>query len=231
MASGRAGSEARSRQRAGSDDQHNRPVANLTASPHANGASPSGSRRGASASVLPLRLGMRFKRNLPFEQWVLIGRSAAMRADASLWWLGDWLLYGAHTYGGRYKQGIELTGLDYQTLRNYATVARRFEISRRRERLSFHHHAELCPLPPEQQDTWLDRAEAGGWSRNELRRRLRTERQLDRPPGPTRVAVMVDAERQARWRQAAEASGRGLTPWIVETLDSAARALIDEPPN
>jgi hypothetical protein len=45
---------------------------------------------------------------------------------------------------------IVATGLDYQTLRNYAAVARRFELSRRRDNLSFHHHAELCALSESQ---------------------------------------------------------------------------------
>ena len=41
--------------------------------------------------------------------------------------------------------------LDYQTLRNYAWVARRFAMSRRRDTLSFGHHAEVPALPePEQ---------------------------------------------------------------------------------
>jgi hypothetical protein len=45
------------------------------------------------------------------------------------------------------KEGIELSGLDYQTVRNDSMVARGFEMSRRRDNLSFQHHAEVCALP------------------------------------------------------------------------------------
>ena len=54
-------------------------------------------------------------------------------------------------------------------------VARLFELSGRRDKLSFQHHAEVCALLPAQQDRRLDQAEGEGWSRNELRRHLRAE--------------------------------------------------------
>ena len=44
-------------------------------------------------------------------------------------------------------------------------VAHKFEISRRRENLSFSHHAEVTALEPAEQDDWLDRAEAEKWAR------------------------------------------------------------------
>ena len=56
--------------------------------------------RGSSVgAVMPMRLGMRFSRGLRFEQWVAIGRRVAERSDASLWWLGDWLIFGSRMYG------------------------------------------------------------------------------------------------------------------------------------
>jgi hypothetical protein len=117
--------------------------------------------------------GVRFDPLLPFEAWKELGGRLGLYANATSWWLGDWLAFGQMKYGRRYKEAIAATGLDYQTLRNYAVVARRFELSRRRDDLTFQHHAELCALHDEEQDRWLDRASAGHWSRNELRRRLR----------------------------------------------------------
>jgi hypothetical protein len=95
---------------------------------------------------------MRFSSTFSFQKWLEVGRRVRIHEDASRWWLGDWLNYGKRMYGRRYKRGVELTGLDYQTLRNYAMVARRFEMSRRRDKLSFQHHAELCALSNEVQD-------------------------------------------------------------------------------
>jgi hypothetical protein len=56
-------------------------------------------------------------------------------------------------------------------------VASRFEPSRRRPGLSFSHHAELAGLAPEDQELWLDRAEAGGLSVRALRTELRKARE------------------------------------------------------
>ncbi|MGN5376760.1 LmbU family transcriptional regulator [Streptomyces lasalocidi] len=72
--------------------------------------------------------GMLFPQNLPERSWERIGTDLRELVNSSAWWLADWLIYGETTYGWRrYKEAIERTGLDYQTLRNYAWVARRFE--------------------------------------------------------------------------------------------------------
>lgn len=81
-------------------------------------------------------------------------------------------------------RAIEACGLDYQTLRNYAWVARKFELDRRRETLSFQHHAEVSSVAPGEQDKWLDPAEEFNWSRNELRRNIRAHRQRDTKSEP-----------------------------------------------
>ncbi|WP_262699306.1 MULTISPECIES: LmbU family transcriptional regulator [Streptomyces] len=118
--------------------------------------------------------GMVFPRNLSERSWEQIGASLRELVNSSAWWLADWLIYGEVTYGWRrYKEAVERTGLDYQTLRNYAWVARRFEHDRRRDSLSFAHHAEVTRLSPPEQDYWLRKAEQQKWSRNALRRAVR----------------------------------------------------------
>ncbi|MGW3917098.1 LmbU family transcriptional regulator [Streptomyces sp. NPDC005070] len=127
---------------------------------------------GSQATVQ--KSGMVLPPNLPERSWERIGANLRELVNSSAWWLADWLLYGEATYGWRrYKEAIERTGLDYQTLRNYAWVARRFEHHRRRDSLSFAHHAEVTRLSPPEQDYWLRRAEQQKWSRNELRRAVR----------------------------------------------------------
>lgn len=118
--------------------------------------------------------GMIFPQNLSERSWERIGTNLRELVNSSAWWLADWLIYGEAAYGWRrYKEAIERTGLDYQTLRNYAWVARRFEHDRRRDSLSFAHHAEVTRLSPQEQDYWLRKAEQQKWSRNELRRAVR----------------------------------------------------------
>jgi hypothetical protein len=90
-------------------------------------------------------------------------------------------------YGPRYKEAIAATGLDYQTLRNSAVVARRFAPSRRRDNLSFQHHAEVCALSDDDQDLWLDVAAMRGWSKRDLRRHIRAGNDA----APTRASSSV----------------------------------------
>lgn len=117
---------------------------------------------------------MLFPQDLSQRSWERIGTGLRELTNSSAWWLADWLIFGEAAYGlRRYREAIERTGLDYQTLRNYAWVARRFEHHRRRDGLSFAHHAEVTRLSPPEQDYWLRRAEQRKWSRNELRRALR----------------------------------------------------------
>jgi hypothetical protein len=171
---------------------------------------------------------MRFDPLMPIETWKLVGARIGGYAEATTWWLGDWLLFGRIKYGRRYKDGIALTGLDYQTLRNYAVVARRFDPSRRRDNLSFQHHAEVCALSDELQDLWLDLAGANGWSKSELRRHLRAAMADSLPGTPaTSVRLVVEARRDERWRAAAQLSGCALETWMTRCLDAAASAQLE----
>lgn len=118
--------------------------------------------------------GVIFPQDLSQQSWERIGASLRELTNSTAWWLADWLIFGETTYGlRRYREAIERTGLDYQTLRNYAWVARRFEHHRRRDSLSFAHHAEVTRLSPPEQDYRLRKAEQEKWSRNELRREVR----------------------------------------------------------
>ena len=100
-------------------------------------------RRSEPGHLVVPRMGLEFPRQLPFEAWLVVGSQLAAAAS-SAWCLGDWLAYGQAACAGRYRDAVELTGLDYQTLRNYAWVAGRFELSRRRDTLSFGHHAGVA---------------------------------------------------------------------------------------
>ena len=113
---------------------------------------------------------------MPIGAWRNLGRQIFVISDSSAWWLGDWLIYGQSEYPDRYKHAIAETNLDYQTLRNYAWVARRFVPGRRREKVSFQHHAEVASFPEDEQDALLTLVELHGWSRNELRRQIQRRR-------------------------------------------------------
>jgi hypothetical protein len=183
---------------------------------------------GGIAGVAARRSGLYLPDRLPLRAWQKIGEQVSLVADSAAWWLGDWLLYGQSHYVNRYKQAIEQTSLDYQTLRNYAWVARRFPMSRRRDSLSFGHHAEAAALPTADQVVWFDRAELFGWSRNELRKRIRASRGAAEPgrPPPVVLQVAVAPEREHRWQEAASRMNQQLEEWVALVLDEAAEFVL-----
>ncbi|MHA5051035.1 LmbU family transcriptional regulator [Streptomyces sp. SD15] len=196
--------------------------------------------------------GMIFPENLSERSWERIGTSLRELVNSSAWWLADWLIYGETTYGWRrYKEAIERTGLDYQTLRNYAWVGRRFEHHRRWDSLSFAHHAEVARLSPPEQDYWLRKAEQQKWSRNELRRTVRASlaAQSDTTEIPSssddekqevpRLAESAAAEKRRQkvttltielsagqleyYSKAAAAHGLPVGKWVTQMLETAER--------
>lgn len=172
------------------------------------------------------KTGLRLPAEMTIAQWQRVGTQLANLFDASAWALGDWAHRGEWEFGSKYRTAIATTGLDYGTLRNYASVAGRFDVSRRRDKLSFGHHAVVVALPIDAQDRWLDQAERYGWSVRELRDQIRGGRELG-PVVPlmAQVRVVVDQEREQRWERAAEAARCELVDWIANTLDAAAAEL------
>jgi hypothetical protein len=123
--------------------------------------------------------------------WVEQGRWLGAIGRASAWWIGDWIRYGSARYGDKYVAAAHVTGYDVQSLMNMAYVSSHFEVERRRPGLSFSHHAELASLAPEDQELWLDRAEAGGWSVRVLRAELRKARGRSVARGAQDEEIMV----------------------------------------
>ena len=124
-------------------------------------------------SISVQKSGLLFRDKPSLRSWEEAGRHLFSLANSSTWWIADWLVYGERVFKDRYLEVAGRTGLEYQTLRNYVWVARRFERERRRDSLSFGHHAEVAALDQPEQDYWLRKAEDLGWSRNELRRQVR----------------------------------------------------------
>lgn len=184
---------------------------------------------GGDAGIKARRVELDMPPDLTFEAWRHIGRSLNTITSSSGWWLGDWLVYGQNRFPGRYRVVLEETSLDYQTLRNYAWVARRFPACRRRDGLSLQHHAEIAALPEAEQDRWLERAEREKWSTRRLRKELRQARKLSdkaqSKDATTKVIMSLDVNRKDLWVQAAQAAEMPLLDWITKVLDEAAVAV------
>jgi uncharacterized protein (DUF1778 family) len=175
---------------------------------------------------------------MTFQRWLSVGVKLSELATSSAWCLGDWLIYGETTYSDRYRQAIEQTSLDYQTLRNYAWVARRFHHERRRPTLSFGHHAEVTALPEPEREYWLRQAEKLSWSRNRLRREVRasmkeresSEEEVESATGRPRTTLnlSVSSEQKEIYRLAATAYGLSLEEWIMQVLEQAAKETVPQ---
>ncbi len=183
------------------------------------------------AQVLLTRVGLQIPAELSYDDWARAGHRLSGIVDSSSWCLGDWLVYGKKHYADRYKRAIDAAGLQYQTLRNYAWVSRRFELHRRRPRLTFQHHAEVASLPLRDQERLLDEAEQQMWTTKQLRTRIRDERTVHTSETGNPVIIPrieVPDARLAWWREAADQSGMPFEDWVRVTLDGAAEEALED---
>jgi hypothetical protein len=97
--------------------------------------------------------------DLEVTEWTVLGRRLGTIGRGVAWWIGDWVNYGNARFGQKYSRAARITGYDVQSLMNMAYVASRFDEYRRRQSLSWSHHAELAPLSIEYQEMWLENAE------------------------------------------------------------------------
>lgn len=103
------------------------------------------------------------------SQWENCGEVLDTMSKATQWAIGDWYLHGEQEWGRKYDDCQERFGIEYQTVANLVSVARKFEFSRRRENLTWSHHEEVAGLDPFEADLLLDEAEEQEWTRKQIR--------------------------------------------------------------
>lgn len=116
---------------------------------------------------------LRLPADLDFEDYEALGVFFGRVKRTTSWLIGDFILFGESVYGEKYAQAADMTGLAPQTLANYASVCKHIPPSRRRAGVSFSLHQEVAYLTPSEQVEWLDRAEAGGWTKEILRSEMK----------------------------------------------------------
>lgn len=114
-------------------------------------------------------VGIKFLGELDHQEWVDLGTKLGNAGRSIGFLVGDWLNYGdgkakygqyPHAEGGIYHDAIKITGLDYNTLRMYARVARDIQFDTRVSNLSFEHHRKVASLKDaEDKQKWLRIAE------------------------------------------------------------------------
>jgi len=144
--------------------------------------------------------------------WREVGKTLVMARSATRWWVGDWWMFGEHRYGDRMAlvTADDWDGPSYQTCANAAVVCRAFQTYRRREVLSFAHHAEVAGLPANEADALLD------WAEEEIA-----------ATGKVRAVRALRDEKQ--WRQEQQHGGRvaiAVTKTPVAPLSTAVPVVI-----
>jgi hypothetical protein len=121
--------------------------------------------------------------DLQYEEWRSTLLAVSRIGKAVQFWLGDALLYGENRFGELMAQAASETGYSEESLRGFLWVASRIPPSVRRLTLSWSHHQVAAGS--EDPETWLDTAEASGWTVKELRHAIK-------PPVPKAVCGMED---------------------------------------
>jgi len=93
--------------------------------------------------------GATFEKTMTQAEWIHAGVALRTAGVASAFALGDWLNFGAETFPKDYQEAMKQTGLAYGTLRNLASVCKRFPIEKRFANLSLEHHRLLAPIKDE----------------------------------------------------------------------------------
>jgi uncharacterized Zn-finger protein len=137
---------------------------------------PTAATREARDAVTISAIAWQPRRGMDVAEWLHQGKRLGAIGRGSAWWIGDWVNYGNTKFGEKYTRAARITGYDSQSLMNMAYVASRIDISRRREELSWSHHAEVAALPTDEQEYWLRATKDDGLSVHRLREKLRALR-------------------------------------------------------
>lgn len=161
-------------------------------------------------------LGLEITADVSFTEWKQFAADLRRLEQGLHWVIGDLFLYARGRLDEwsppagegdapdlRYQDLIEATGYSYKTLRNIVSVCANVPMSRRRDNLSFSHHAEVAYLDETQQEDWLDQAAMQRWSRNQLRAALQAGQVTPaaRPAWDARLDRFEKLVTQRQWRK------------------------------
>ena len=157
-----------------------------------------------NATALPIhvpnctltRVGLSLRDGLDVSEWADIGDFLMRIREGILWCLGDYINFGNHEFGEKYGErlkqfgkNVEARGYSKKTLYQAAWVAKKIDISRRLETLSWNHHLAVAGQGPEDQTKFLQWADEKKATVEQLREKIRedgkdevaTEENLDIP--------------------------------------------------
>jgi hypothetical protein len=105
-----------------------------------------------------------------YATWVKVGRWLGGINNRTRLWIADWIEEGNRQgYRHTYDDLKEITGLEKETLYNYASIGRRVPIGNRVAGNKTSWYAAVAPLPGYDQRKVLRKANEEGWDRDMLR--------------------------------------------------------------
>jgi len=138
---------------------------------------------------------LEFDPSLTFDEWIEAGRFLKQVEGSVQFWVGDWLNFGKRKYEhGKYEQALIDLGYEYGTLADFSYVSNSVESSLRNENLGFRHHKEVAPLPPGEQEQWLEKAEEEHLSVRELRTQIKEAKRPEPVPIPDGIYRVIYAD-------------------------------------
>jgi len=121
--------------------------------------------------VVLTRTGAVISDDISLEDWGhALGVCQAM-ANATMWSLGDLLVYGHEhaQWGETYSQFLDMTGKSYSSLTKAAYLARQYPHDERIEGLSWSHHMEAASIKDkDERHQLLTQAKDEGWTREQI---------------------------------------------------------------
>ncbi|MEO1666671.1 MAG: hypothetical protein AAFU54_18685 [Chloroflexota bacterium] len=144
---------------------------------------------------------------LTLTEWQEFGDWLGQLKDSIQWMIGDWaniaeanldtwVAPDGREFKTRYKDLLEKTDYSYSSLRKFSMVASAFPMFRRRNTLTYSHHAEVAHLDEDEQERFLDLAEANDirdrWSVRVLREEVQKVHSTQLKSGSTTITIDKD---------------------------------------
>jgi hypothetical protein len=138
--------------------------------------------------------------DMPWPTFAALATYLGHLRNATAWWCGDLINFGAAVYG--HKEGqveAALVGRSPETLARWGWVCWNIPPSRRRVGLSFSHHEVVAKLDPDEQTRLLDIAEAERLNVHEFRDRVErelstVESSTSNPAGASESSIAADPD-------------------------------------
>ncbi len=141
-----------------------------------------------SNDIVISNLGAKFPDSISIEDWENFGEQIGRIVNSTQFIIGDWLIFGRERwqnrseYAKRMKLAEAKTGLDYITLKCYASVARKIPFENRNPSCSFCHHIVVAKLPIAEQSKWLGIASKKKMSVRNLKASIKAGRIINFKP-------------------------------------------------